>query len=101
MKNKNSILLFSLFLTSLIGLSVPELMANYKFKNSDRKECIKEFNLNFIESSEGIKPPKNMAKYFCDCAENALNSGDTLTSTVDFCAEQTYLKFKKWYDSFR
>ena len=101
MRHKNSILVFSLSLTSLIGLSLTELMAKYKFKNSDRKECIKDFNLNFIESSEGIKPPKNMAKYFCDCAENALNSGDTLSTPVDFCAEQTYLKFKKWYDSFR
>ena len=101
MKNKKSIIVFSFFLTSLIGLSVPESMANYNFTNSDRKECREEFNLNFIKASEGIKPPKNMANFYCDCVENALITGDTLSTSVNFCVDATYQKFKKWYESLR
>ena len=101
MKNKKSKFVFSFFLTSLIGLSVPELMANYNFTNSDREECRKEFNLNFIKASEGIKPPKNMADFYCNCVENALITGDTLSTSVNFCVDATYQKFKKWYESLR
>ena len=101
MRNKNLVLFFSFFITSFFGFLTPEVFANKYWTNSDRKTCRKEFNIEFVEASGGIKPPSSMAKFYCDCVESALVSGDTLSKSVDFCVETTYLKHKKWYDSLR
>tara|TARA_Y100001970_G_scaffold293720_1_gene442615 strand:+ start:618 stop:923 length:306 start_codon:yes stop_codon:yes gene_type:complete len=101
MRIKSSVIGISLFLTSLLSLSVSESMANQYWNNAHRKECRKEFNSSFVESSRGIKPPTSMAGFYCDCMESALSTGDTLTDSINFCVETTYLKFKKWYDNLR
>ena len=101
MRNKNLVFFFSFFITTSFGFLAPEVFANNYWTNSDRKTCRKEFNIEFVEASGGIKPPSTMAKFYCDCVESALVSGDTLSESVNFCVETTYLKHKKWYDSLR
>ena len=101
MRNKDLLLFFTFFITSCFGFLAPEAYANNYWTKSDKKTCRKEFNLEFVEASGGIKPPYSMAKFYCDCAESALVSGKKLSETVNFCVEKTYQKHKKWYDSFR
>ena len=95
MRNKNLVLFFSFFITSFFGFLTPAVYANKYWTNSDRKTCRKEFNIEFVEASGGIKPPSSMAKFYCDCVESALVSGDTLSESVNFCVETAYLKYKK------
>ena len=99
MRNKDLLLSFTFVISSCLGFLTPEAYANYTWTKSDRKTCRKEFNIEFVEASGGIKPPSSMAKFYCDCIESALVSGDTLSKSVDFCVETTYLKFQNWYDS--
>ena len=101
MRNKDLLLSFTFVITSCLGFLTPEAYANNYWTKSDRKTCRREFNIEFVKSSGGIKPPSSMAKFYCDCTESALISGDTLSESVNFCVETTYLKYKKWYDSFR
>tara|TARA_B100000287_G_scaffold216858_1_gene204604 strand:+ start:243 stop:548 length:306 start_codon:yes stop_codon:yes gene_type:complete len=101
MRNKDLLLFFTFLITSCFGFLAPAAYANSYWTNSDRKTCRKTYNIEFVEASGGIKPPSSMAKYYCDCAESALVSGDTLSQTVRYCSEITILKYKKWYDSFK
>ena len=91
--------MMSLFFSSFLGLFTPDLFANQKWTNADTKVCIRDFDIEFVDSSGGIQPPRGMAKYYCNCAKNSLNAGDNLNDTISYCVQQTYRKFEYWYDN--
>ena len=81
---------FTLTTTIILPL---ETNARPKWTRADSRECRTEFNKSYIESSGGISPPKGMANDYCDCAEVAYKSGDTVSTLTPFCAEVVQKKY--------
>ena len=70
-----------------------ETSARPKWTRADSRECRTEFKKSYIESSGGISPPKGMENDYCDCAEVAYKTGDTLSTLTSFCSEAIQKKY--------
>ena len=68
-------------MTTIAALSLITVTA------ASANECTYEYTRNFIRASGGIRPPQGQAEEYCECAEAALTSGDTLSSAVNLCVE--------------
>ena len=59
----------------------------------DSRTCRSSFKESFTRSSGGIKPPNSMVNDYCQCAETAYKSGDTMSALTSMCSQMIINKY--------
>ena len=59
----------------------------------DSRTCRSSFKESYIQSSGGIKPPNSMVNDYCQCAETAYKSGDTMSTLTNMCSQMILNKY--------
>ena len=85
----------SLFILLLLAslISSNSGMARPSWTLMDSKTCRSSFRESYIQSSGGIKPPNSMVNDYCQCAETAYKSGDTMSTLTNMCSQMIINKY--------
>ena len=87
---KNSLfilLLFASVISSNSGIARPI------WTWMDSKTCRSSFQESYTQASGGVKPPNSMVNDYCQCAETAYKSGDTMSTLTNMCSQMIINKY--------
>ena len=83
----------SVALATAFFISTTDAIARPQWTRTDSRECRSSFKESYIKSSGGLIPPNAMANDYCNCAEFAYKSGDTMSAITSMCAEMVVNKY--------
>ena len=81
------LLLFASAISSNSGIARPS------WTWMDSRTCRSSFKESYIQSSGGIKPPNSMVNDYCQCAETAYKSGDTMSTLTNMFSQMILNKY--------
>ena len=74
-------------------ISATDAIARPQWTRADSRECRSSFKESYIKSSGGLIPPNEMVNDYCECAEFAYKSGDTMSALTSMCSEMVVNKY--------
>ena len=88
---KKTFLFILLFFSSVISSNSG--IARPSWTWMDSRTCRSSFKESYIQSSGGFKPPNSMVNDYCQCAETAYKSGDTMSTLTNMCSQMILNKY--------
>ena len=83
----------SIALATAFIISATDAIARPRWTRADSRECSRSFKESYIKSSEGLIPPNAMVNDYCECAEVAYKSGDTMSALTSMCSQMIVNKY--------
>ena len=83
--------IFLLLSTSLISSNSGSARPSWTWMDS--RTCRSSFKESYTQASGGIKPPSSMVNDYCQCAETAYKSGDTMSTLTNMCTQMILNKY--------
>ena len=91
MKKRISVfIVFASFALSSVGA-----IARPVWTSADSRACRISFKKAYIQSSGGSIPPNAMVNEYCNCAEVAYKSGDTMSAVTSLCTNMITNKYSR------
>ena len=82
-----------IFLFFASAISPNDGIARQNWTSEDSKACRSSFRESYIKSSGGLKPSNSMVNEYCQCAESAYKSGDTMSKVTSMCGQKIMNKY--------